>query len=104
MADASGAGMGTVRECGDECACGPSCANRRTQRGVTVRLRVVRQLKKGWGLHAAQVLRRAQFVCEYAGTVVELSNSHSHEVAESFSKLSLNECLIDDLSSYTIVI
>uniref|UniRef100_A0ACD5VUW2 Uncharacterized protein n=1 Tax=Avena sativa TaxID=4498 RepID=A0ACD5VUW2_AVESA len=66
-ADASRAGMGTLRECGDGCACGPSCENRRTQRGVTVQLRVVRHLKKGWGLHAAQVLRRAQFVCEYAG-------------------------------------
>uniref|UniRef100_A0ACD5W119 Uncharacterized protein n=1 Tax=Avena sativa TaxID=4498 RepID=A0ACD5W119_AVESA len=67
MAGASGAGMGTLRECGDGCACGPSCKNRRTQRGVTVQLRVVRHLKKGWGLHAAQVLHRAQFVCEYAG-------------------------------------
>ncbi|XP_047056592.1 histone-lysine N-methyltransferase SUVR3 [Lolium rigidum] len=66
-AEMAAAEMGTLRECGDGCACGPSCANRRTQRGVTARLRVVRQLKKGWGLHAAEVLRRAQFVCEYAG-------------------------------------
>lgn len=67
MADALGAGMGSLRECGDGCACGPLCGNRRTQRGVTVRLRVVRQLKKGWGLHAAEALHRGQFVCEYAG-------------------------------------
>lgn len=59
--------MGSLRECGDGCACGPSCGNRRTQLGVTVRLRVVRHREKGWGLHAAEVLRRGQFVCEYAG-------------------------------------
>lgn len=63
----SEAGMGSLRECGDGCACGPSCGNRRTQLGVTVRLRVVRHREKGWGLHAAEVLRRGQFVCEYAG-------------------------------------
>lgn len=70
-ADAAGpgleAGMGSLRECGDGCACAPSCGNRRTQRGVAVRLRVVRHLHKGWGLHAAEALSRGLFVCEYAG-------------------------------------
>nr|CAB3474402.1 unnamed protein product [Digitaria exilis] len=70
-ADAAGsgseAGMGSLKECGDECACGPACGNRRTQRGVAVRLRVVRDVHKGWGLHAAEALGRGQFVCEYAG-------------------------------------
>ncbi|XP_044974034.1 LOW QUALITY PROTEIN: histone-lysine N-methyltransferase SUVR3 [Hordeum vulgare subsp. vulgare] len=66
-ADPSGAGMRSLSECGDGCACGPSCENRRTQRGVTVRLRVERQLKKGWALHAAEAIHRGQFVCEYAG-------------------------------------
>ncbi|KAJ1285608.1 hypothetical protein BS78_03G291500 [Paspalum vaginatum] len=64
---ASEAGMGSLRECGDGCACAPSCVNRQTQRGVAVRLRVVRHLQKGWGLHAAEALGRGQFVCEYAG-------------------------------------
>jgi histone-lysine N-methyltransferase SETMAR len=63
----SEAGMGSLGECGDGCACGPACGNRRTQRGVAVRLRVVRHLQKGWGLHAAEALGRGQFVCEYAG-------------------------------------
>uniref|UniRef100_A0A0D9YFK2 Uncharacterized protein n=1 Tax=Oryza glumipatula TaxID=40148 RepID=A0A0D9YFK2_9ORYZ len=66
----SEAGMGSLRECGDGCACGPLCGNRRTQLGVTVRLRVVRHREKGWGLHAAEVLRRRQFVCEYAGELL----------------------------------
>ncbi|RCV27563.1 hypothetical protein SEVIR_5G338700v4 [Setaria viridis] len=70
-ADAAGSGseggMGSLGECGEGCACGPSCGNRRTQRGVAVRLRVVRHLQKGWGLHAAEALGRRQFVCEYAG-------------------------------------
>jgi hypothetical protein len=57
-ADAAGpgfeAGMGSLRECGDGCASAPSCGNRRTQRGVAVRLCVVCHLHKGWGLHAAE--------------------------------------------------
>ncbi|KAL6616139.1 hypothetical protein ACP70R_038409 [Stipagrostis hirtigluma subsp. patula] len=73
----SEAGMGSLRECGDGCACGPSCANRRTQRGVAVRLRIVRHPKKGWGLHADEALRRGQFVCEYAGKV-EHATLQSH--------------------------
>jgi len=42
--------MGSLRECGGCRVCGaPSCGNRQTQRGVAVRLRVVRHLHKGFG-------------------------------------------------------
>ncbi|KAF7030978.1 hypothetical protein CFC21_042389 [Triticum aestivum] len=91
-ADASGAGMASLSECGDGCACGPSCENRRTQRGVTVRLRVVRQLKKGWALHAAEAIHRGQFVCEYAGeflTTEEARRRHRlYDELASVGKLS----------------
>ncbi|KAJ6801270.1 putative histone-lysine N-methyltransferase SUVR3 [Iris pallida] len=58
---------GDASECGAGCGCGPGCANRRTQRGVGARLRVVRSANKGWGLHAAETVKSGQFVCEYAG-------------------------------------
>ncbi|KAL6845229.1 hypothetical protein ACP4OV_024724 [Aristida adscensionis] len=75
----SEAGMGSLRECGDGCACAPSCANRRTQRGVAVRLRVVRHPKKGWGLHAAEALGRGRFVCEYAGEFLTTEEARNRQ-------------------------
>jgi hypothetical protein len=69
-ADAAGLGLevgiGSLTECDDGFVCAPSCGNRRTQRGVVVRLCVVRHLHKGWGLHTAEALSCGQFVCEYA--------------------------------------
>ncbi|KAG6532441.1 histone-lysine N-methyltransferase SUVR3-like isoform X1 [Zingiber officinale] len=64
---ASGPGMELMLECGANCSCGDECLNRSTQRGVSVKLRIVKDEKKGWGLHAAQFIARGQFVCEYAG-------------------------------------
>lgn len=58
---------GIVSECGPECKCGPECENRFTQRGITVRLKIVRDHKKGWCLFADQPIPRGKFICEYAG-------------------------------------
>lgn len=62
--------IGVMTECGANCTCGMECGNRLTQRGVAVRLKIVRDLKKGWGLHANQFIRRGEFVCEYAGELL----------------------------------
>ncbi|XP_042375524.1 histone-lysine N-methyltransferase SUVR3-like isoform X2 [Zingiber officinale] len=67
---ASGPGMELMLECGANCSCGDECLNRSTQRGVSVKLRIVKDEKKGWGLHAAQFIARGQFVCEYAAQIM----------------------------------
>lgn len=56
-----------LSECGEDCGCGVDCGNRRTQGGIAVRLKIVMGRDKGWGLHAAQLIRKGEFVCEYAG-------------------------------------
>ncbi|KAL6988655.1 hypothetical protein U1Q18_014411 [Sarracenia purpurea var. burkii] len=61
---------GLTRECGFSCRCGLECGNRTSQRGVSVRLKVVKHGRKGWGLHAGQLIPRAQFVTEYAGELL----------------------------------
>ncbi|KAK8942399.1 Histone-lysine N-methyltransferase SUVR3 [Platanthera zijinensis] len=66
-----GMGMGSLSECGADCLCGLECANRITQKGIQVRLKIVRDLKKGWGLHADQVLCRGEFICEYADLILK---------------------------------
>ncbi|PKA45829.1 Histone-lysine N-methyltransferase SUVR3 [Apostasia shenzhenica] len=70
--DVQRTGMSLVSECGEECSCGLGCLNRTTQRGIRVRLKIVRDVKKGWGLHADQILRKGEFICEYAGSAWNL--------------------------------
>ncbi|KAK1296504.1 Histone-lysine N-methyltransferase SUVR3 [Acorus calamus] len=67
---AEGVGFGLKRECGRGCRCGSGCGNRETQGGVGARLRVVRDPRKGWGLHVAEFVREGRFVCEYSGEYV----------------------------------
>ncbi|KAL5770253.1 hypothetical protein ACOSP7_014407 [Xanthoceras sorbifolium] len=62
--------VGIVSECGPSCWCGLGCGNRLTQRGISVRLKIVRDVNKGWGLFADQLIWQGQFVCEYAGELL----------------------------------
>lgn len=63
--------VGVMTECGENCGCGVECGNRTTQRGVPVRLKIVRDSAKGWGLHADQFIRSGEFICEYAGNCLK---------------------------------
>ncbi|BAU01684.1 hypothetical protein VIGAN_11096700 [Vigna angularis var. angularis] len=69
------------RECGPGCWCGPECGNRLTRNGVAVRVKIVRHRRKGWGLHADQLIAKSQFVFEYAGellTTKEAQRRHQY--------------------------
>ncbi|KAJ7971945.1 Histone-lysine N-methyltransferase [Quillaja saponaria] len=63
-------GLDVVRECGSSCRCGLECGNRLSQKRITIRLKVVRDRRKGWGLHSDQLIQKGQFVCEYAGELL----------------------------------
>lgn len=58
---------GVVLECGPSCGCGLNCGNRLTQSGIEVKLKILRDTRKGWGLYADQFIPKGRFVCEYAG-------------------------------------
>ncbi|XP_065851948.1 histone-lysine N-methyltransferase SUVR3 [Euphorbia lathyris] len=62
--------LGIMSECGPSCGCGLDCGNRLTQRGVSVKLKIVREEKKGWSLYADQLIPQGQFVCEYSGELL----------------------------------
>ncbi|XP_061371680.1 histone-lysine N-methyltransferase SUVR3 isoform X2 [Gastrolobium bilobum] len=49
------------RECGPGCRCGPECGNRSSQKGVAVRVKIVRDERKGWGVWADQFIRKGEF-------------------------------------------
>lgn len=59
---------GIGRECGLGCLCGRECGNRVSQNGVNVRVKIVWcGGGKGWGLFANQVVRKSEFLFQYAG-------------------------------------
>lgn len=54
-----------TRECGPSCGCGLECGNRLTQKGISVKLKVVKDRRKGWSLCAAEFIPKGKFICEY---------------------------------------
>lgn len=68
-----------ITECGPGCGCGLECGSRLTQGGISVRLKIVRDSRKGWGLHAAQLIRCRTFVCEYAGEVLTTTEARRRQ-------------------------
>lgn len=60
-----------LSECGLACGCSAAtCRQRRCQRGVTVKLRVVWDGPKGWTVQTGEELAPGTFVCGYFGEVV----------------------------------
>lgn len=55
------------RECGPSCKCELECGNRLTQKGIDVKVKIVKDERKGWGLFSNQVIKEGDLVCEYAG-------------------------------------
>lgn len=59
-----------TRECGPSCHCNLECRNRMSQRGISVKLKIVKDQRKGWGLYAGELISKGKFVCEYAGELL----------------------------------
>ncbi|OVA00895.1 SET domain [Macleaya cordata] len=77
-----------MTECGPSCDCGVDCGNRLTQRGVSIRLKIFKDERKGWGLYAAQFLPRGEFICEYAGEL--LTTQEARKRQKKYDELALN--------------
>ncbi|KAJ9559105.1 hypothetical protein OSB04_013719 [Centaurea solstitialis] len=67
-------------ECGSGCGCGSECGRRVGQRGVEVRLKIVRSGRKGWGLHAGEFIGGGEFVCEYAGELLTTKEARRRQL------------------------
>ncbi|XP_047332487.1 histone-lysine N-methyltransferase SUVR3 [Impatiens glandulifera] len=75
-----------IRECGPSCGCNRNeCGNRLTQTGVSVLLKIVKQIRKGWSLHSRQFIHKGQFVCEYAGEL--LTTKEARRRQENYDEL-----------------
>ena len=82
-------GSDMASECGPSCGCELECGNRLTQQGVSVKLKIVRDSRKGWSLYADQFIQKAQFVCEYAGISISEFDS---KVDMNITKLDIMMC------------
>ncbi|XLS68984.1 hypothetical protein HN51_020007, partial [Arachis hypogaea] len=78
-------------ECGPGCGCGPECRNRLIQNGVAVRVKIVRDARKGWCLHSDQWIRKEEFLFEYAVLVsrqfVDMTRMRIEGLLAAFPKL-----------------
>lgn len=59
-----------TQECGPFCHCNLECRNRMSQKGILVKLKIVKDQRKGWGLYAGELISKGKFVCEYAGELL----------------------------------
>ncbi|MED6221093.1 hypothetical protein PIB30_051093 [Stylosanthes scabra] len=75
-------------ECGPGCGCGPDCGNRLTQNGVAVRVKIVRDERKGWCLHSDQWIRKEEFLFEYAGEL--LTTKEARRRHQCYDEISSN--------------
>lgn len=62
-----------IYECNDLCKC-TSCQNRIVQLGPRIGLRIS-QCNKGYGLFTDICIEKGQFVCEYAGEIIDLTEA-----------------------------
>lgn len=64
-----------IYECNSRCRCDQRCPNRVVQHGPKVPFVVFKTRDRGWGLRATVPLKAGQFVCEYAGEVIDCSTA-----------------------------
>lgn len=66
---------GPVFECHARCKCGPNCGNRLVQNGPLNCLIVREVAGKGLSLFTNKLIKKGQFICEYAGEVIGLQEA-----------------------------
>ncbi|XP_075210245.1 histone-lysine N-methyltransferase SETMAR [Lycorma delicatula] len=60
----------SVIECNSLCSCSEKCGNRLVQYGPTANLEVFPHHKKGNSLRTLKLLKKGDYICEYAGEVI----------------------------------
>ncbi|XP_068991886.1 histone-lysine N-methyltransferase SETMAR [Neodiprion pinetum] len=66
---------GPVVECNDHCKCRNNCGNRLVQYGPLDCLVVSQTELKGYGLKTMKIIKKGQFICEYAGEVIGIEEA-----------------------------
>lgn len=64
--------VGPVFECNARCQCRSNCGNKLVQNGPLNCLTIREIADKGFGLFTTNIIKKGQFICEYAGEVISL--------------------------------
>ncbi|XP_012217145.1 histone-lysine N-methyltransferase SETMAR [Linepithema humile] len=84
---------GPIFECNAHCTCGPNCGNRLIQNGPLNCL-IIRDIAgKGLGLFTTKLIKKGQFICEYAGEVIGLQEAR-HRIEANKRYNTMNYVLV----------
>jgi len=65
-----------IFECNSMCKCTRDCSNRILQRGILVKLKVLKSKEKGWCVYTDAPISKGQFVCEYTGQFISTNEAN----------------------------
>lgn len=95
----------SVLECNSYCGCARMCNNRIVQFGPFKNLVIFKHGQKGYGLKTNSVIRRGEFICEYAGELISKEEAKKRSqndetnyifiLREHIGNLSVNETFVD---------
>ncbi|XP_051162733.1 histone-lysine N-methyltransferase SETMAR [Leptopilina boulardi] len=67
--------IGPIIECNSHCHCNENCGNRLVQKGPLNCLNIIKTEGRGFGLSTSEFIKKGQFVCEYAGEVIDIEEA-----------------------------
>ncbi|KAL7305341.1 hypothetical protein TKK_0002469 [Trichogramma kaykai] len=74
----SNASKNVLTECNSICTCNEKCGNRLVQQGpldcLVIKETIVKNI--GFGLFTSKLIRKGQFICEYAGEVIGIEEAY----------------------------
>lgn len=66
---------GPIVECNSNCSCRENCGNKLVQKGPLNCLSIVQSEGRGLGLSTSGLIKKGQFICEYAGEVIGIEEA-----------------------------
>lgn len=82
-----------ILECNPYCTCSQNCGNRLVQHGPLNSLQVINVAKKGLGLITTTLIKKGQFICEYAGEIISIDEAR-RRVEANKKENSMNYVLV----------
>lgn len=90
-----------IYECNDLCKC-TSCENRIVQLRPRIGLRIA-HCNKGFGLYTNNVIEKGQFVCEYAGEIIDITEAQRRSNLDNENYIFvINEHFSDNVTTTVI--
>lgn len=90
-----------IYECNDLCKC-TSCLNRNVQLGPRIGLRIS-HFNKGYGLYTDIAIEKGQFVCEYAGEIIDIVEAQRRSILDNINYIFVINEHFSDQTTTTVI-